>query len=123
MAEARAVRELPIHESIVQWLNLALPREAFFFHPANGEYRNPATGARLKRMGLRRGVPDLCVLYGGKFIGIEIKAPKKKLSPDQAEVHRQIKDAGCEVFTVHSIMEAAMALEICGVPLSARVAA
>ena len=27
-----------------------------WFHPANGEHRNPITGAKLKRMGVKAGV-------------------------------------------------------------------
>ena len=117
------MREQAIHESLCQWLTLALPREAFFFHPANGEYRNVITGARLKRMGLKAGVPDLVVLYGGKAVFLEIKAPKKYLSPEQREVHAALKLAGCDVFVIHSLMEAQMALELCGIPLFASVAA
>jgi hypothetical protein len=32
-----------------------------------------------------KGVPDIIVLKAGRFIGIEVKAPKGNLSPDQAE--------------------------------------
>ena len=37
------------------------PCLALAFHPANGEYRLPATAGRLKAMGVRAGVPDVVV--------------------------------------------------------------
>jgi hypothetical protein len=39
-----------------------------------GEYRTAATGARLKRMGLKRGVSDFVFISpGGEFCGLELK--------------------------------------------------
>ena len=117
------MRESSLHAAVVQFLALALPREAVFHHSPNEGKRGWQAQRDLKSHGVRKGWPDLEVLYGGKAIFLELKAPGKKLEPHQSEVHRQIKLAGCEVFTIHSLSEAAMALEVCGVPLSASVAA
>ena len=116
------MRESALHQSLVQWLNLSLPREAFFFHPMNNP-RSAIQGAHFKKLGMRAGIPDLVVLYGGKFVALEVKSERGRLSSEQKQVHAAIKNAGCEVFTVHSLMEAQMALELCGIPLFATVAA
>ena len=41
------------------------------FHPANGEYRHPATAARLKTMGVRPGVPDILLPYRVYDAGVD----------------------------------------------------
>lgn len=41
------------------------------FHPANGEYRHPATAARLKTMGVRPGVPDVLLPYRAYDAGVD----------------------------------------------------
>ena len=41
------------------------------FHPANGEYRHPATAARLKTMGVRPGVVDFLLPYHVYDAGVD----------------------------------------------------
>lgn len=56
------------------------------FHIANEGKRNIYAGAQLKRQGLRKGVPDLCIPRAkGKYHGlyIEMKADGGKLTPHQ----------------------------------------
>ena len=115
--------ERSLHEAVAQFLAVALPREAFWFHPPNGEYRTDADGARLKRMGTKAGVPDVCLVYGGKFYGIELKARRGRLSEAQHACHRAIRLAGCDVIVARSLTEVALALEAWQIPLSARIAA
>lgn len=78
-------------------------------------------GAKFKKLGMKAGIPDLCVLYGGKSVWLELKAPKKYCTAEQRSVHAQIKLAGCDVFVVHSLVEAQMALELCGIPVTSTV--
>lgn len=113
------MKELPLHIAILDFLRLSLPREALIFHIPNGEYRNKRTAARLKSMGVMPGMPDLAILYGGKFYGLEVKPAGKYLSPAQKQTHEAIKNAGCEVFTCHSIDEAALACDFWAIPLRA----
>lgn len=42
----------------------------------------------------RSGIPDLLICYKGKFIGIELKAEKGKVSELQNRELRLIRDAG-----------------------------
>jgi hypothetical protein len=65
---------------------LADARYSFIFHPANGEWRHPATGAKLKKMGVRPGVLDVCVpipAHGYHSLWIELKVSPNKVTSDQ----------------------------------------
>lgn len=66
------------------------------FHPANGEYRHPATAARLKRMGVRAGVVDVLLpyhvydagvdkLYTGLAIELKRSDHSNKPTPEQEQ--------------------------------------
>ncbi len=53
------------------------------YHPRNGGSLNALEGAKFKRMGVRRGVPDLCIPYARKAyhgLYIELKRVDGKLS-------------------------------------------
>ena len=66
------------------------------FHSANGEYRHPATAARLKTMGVRPGVPDILLpyhvydagvdkLYTGLAIELKRSDHSNKPTPEQEQ--------------------------------------
>ena len=51
-----------------------------------------------------KGVPDIILIdRTGHFVGLEVKMPKKKLSPDQVEFQKRCKDSGAEYHLVRSI--------------------
>ena len=98
--------EEAIHRAVARILTLSARRGVFWFHPANGEARSKAAGGRLKAMGLRAGVPDLCVLYHGQVFFLELKTTRGRLSPRQNEVCKYITDAGGTFMVAHGIDEA-----------------
>jgi hypothetical protein len=49
-----------------------------------------------------KGIPDIIVIRDGRFIGIEVKGPKGKLSPDQAEFGRLCMRNGAEYIVARS---------------------
>ena len=66
------------------------------FHSANGEYRHPATAAKLKTMGVRPGVPDILLpyhvydagvdkLYTGLAIELKRSDRSNKPTPEQEQ--------------------------------------
>lgn len=72
-------------------------RWGWIFHPANGEYRTKATAGRLKKMGVRAGIPDLLLfLPMGKYHGMamELKVGKNQPSPTQREWLARLERAG-----------------------------
>ena len=59
---------------LFEWARLASckwPELSFLYHIPNEGKRPPATGARLKSMGLKSGVPDVCLpVARGGFHGL-----------------------------------------------------
>lgn len=51
----------------------------------------------------RKGAPDITVCYGGRFIALEVKTEKGKLSEAQTEAAIAIKKAGGEYYIVRSV--------------------
>lgn len=70
-----------------------IPETQFILHVPNGEYRTKATAARLKRMGVRPGVPDILILVpanGYHGMTIELKKPGGRLSEHQERWAREL---------------------------------
>lgn len=85
--------EEALQRSVVQFLDRALPKRALYWH-AHQNPKNKAEGGRLKGLGLRAGMPDLCILYDGRLYGIELKAAKGKLSEAQSSIADKFSDNG-----------------------------
>lgn len=68
---------------LFEWIGLVsieIPQLRLAYHPANGEVRNKVTAGRLKRMGVRPGVPDVWVPVsrgGHSGLVIELKRSDK----------------------------------------------
>lgn len=96
------MKSIESHEQItlMQWAELQTfmyPELRLLHHIPNGGKRNMATAARLKREGVKAGVPDLCLpVPKGKWHGlyIEMKAAKGKTSPMQDWWIRQLRKQG-----------------------------
>nr|DAL99745.1 MAG TPA: Nuclease [Caudoviricetes sp.] len=71
-------------EMLMRWAReteIVHPELALLHHIPNGGKRNPAEAAHLKRLGVKAGVPDLCLpVARGGFHGlyIELKAGKNR---------------------------------------------
>ena len=93
---AQAVtNEFGLHIYAVQLLELFHAPGVVFFHCPNGEFRSKRTAARLKRMGVRKGVADLClVLPDGKAAFLELKSSSGRQSPDQRAFHSEVTASG-----------------------------
>ena len=66
------------------------PLLGYAFHVPNGEKRDDATAAKLARMGVRRGVPDVILPIRDKLgvfagLAIELKTARGRTSPEQEE--------------------------------------
>lgn len=79
-----------IHSDLIQWarkMEKDAPELALLFHVPNGGGRSAAQGMKLKALGVRPGVPDLCLpVMRGKHgaLWLEIKdGDKGKLSKEQ----------------------------------------
>jgi hypothetical protein len=85
-----------LQEACVRWMQLQHPR-AFFFAIPNGARTSIRTAVRLKKTGMRAGVPDLfisearCGFHG---LYVEMKSPKGSLSTEQKKAAVDLKVRG-----------------------------
>lgn len=90
-------------QALIEWSTLqakTYPELELLHHIPNGGKRNIATAARLKREGVKAGVPDLCLpVPRGEWHGlyIEMKAPKGKVSENQEKWIEALKKQGYAV--------------------------
>jgi len=67
-------------------------------------------------MGLQRGMPDIVIVGpGGRFLGIELKAPKGKVSEHQNQMFDRIISFGGDVQVCRSLEEVKSALTQWGI--------
>ena len=98
--------------ALIQWTELVqtnTPELGLLFAIANGGQRHPAVAAAMKREGVKRGVPDLClpVARSGKHgLYIEFKAGDGKLSPYQRRWRDLLIAQGYGVEVVYSFEQA-----------------
>jgi hypothetical protein len=95
---------------VCQWLNAKRLR---YFHVPNGEKRNAITGANLRGLGVKPGVPDLIITTTppGKFgiaaVALEMKRRKGgSISVEQREWLDHLKSQGWATFVAHGADEA-----------------
>jgi hypothetical protein len=82
-----APSEYQLHCAVVDTIRRWLMPNWIFTHIASGEKRDQVTAARLKRMGVTAGFPDLMFIGpNGVVCWVELKAKGGRLSAAQAEV-------------------------------------
>ena len=79
----------------------------------------PEQGALRKRMGIKAGIPDLLILWRGRLIGLELKAPKGVVRQSQTDMGLAIIEAGGHWASCRSIEDIEAVLRSQGVPLKA----
>lgn len=114
-------RARPVHRedaeqaSVIRWASLnagRMPELGLLFHVANGGRRNPREAARLKGMGVRRGVPDLWLpVARGEHHGlvIELKAAGGTATAEQRHWIDRLRAQGYRAEVCHG-WQAATAL-------------
>lgn len=101
---------------VERWRLFGTPN-SILAHIPNGEYRSPATGARLKAMGVMAGMPDFVAVSetsDGVFF-LELKKRNGKLSKSQKDVVWRMIECGIRVFLCDDLDSAVTVLEACGV--------
>lgn len=76
------------------------PEWGLMFSIPNGGFRSKRTGAKMKRTGLKAGVPDLYLpVARDKYFGmfIEMKSEKGRVQPNQAVWIADLKEQGYRV--------------------------
>ena|ERR1022692_2374403 len=100
------MKESEIQKSIIDYLR----KRKVFYHKVNtvGIYKR-STDSYIPSPS--RGAPDIICIIKGRYVGLEVKTPKGKLSDDQIAFHRNLMAADGIVFTVRSLDEAIEAVE------------
>lgn len=120
MRRRRHRPEQTLHLAVARFLSVALPEDAFWWHTPNGGKRGIVEAKLFKLMGVKAGVPDIFVLYAGTLHGIELKAPKGRVSVSQKDAAYKLFRAGCTTHDCRSVESVETALRLAGVPLRAR---
>ena len=102
--------EQAIHEAVVQHIEWRKLPGVAYWHSANGERRDKATAAKLKRMGVKAGVADLVGLVpangGLTFFALELKSAQGRLTKEQRAFLDMVSDGGGFAAWASSIDEA-----------------
>lgn len=105
---------------IARFLKVAAP-DLLWWHCPNGGRRHPVEARKLKDMGVRPGVPDLCfVLPGGLSGFIELKAGKNALEPSQKAFGEAVVATGAAYAVCRSLEAVETTLRSWGVQLKGR---
>lgn len=108
-------QEFNLHRSVIQLLQFNGTRGLIYYHCPNGEHRSKRTGARLKAMGVRPGVADIClVLPGGTAAFLELKSAKGRTSTEQRVFRADCESVGAKYAVAASIEAAAEELSAWG---------
>lgn len=110
-----------IQAEIIQWSckeSKERPELWLLFHCPNGGWRGYAQGMRFKALGVKSGVPDLCLpcargTFNGLYLEVKdgAKGSKSKQSPAQLEWEKRLKAEGYCVGVVRSKEEGIKAIE------------
>ena len=96
-------------------------------HPPNGGNRTARTGALMKSMGAKAGVPDVLIFSGstvrnadgvnmigwGPPVAIELKVGKNKPTPAQLKWHEDLRACGWRVEVCRTVDEVLAVLREC----------
>lgn len=120
--------EQTLHKDVALFLSQGLRSPTFWTtFPAGGGGR--LRGAFLKSMGLKAGFPDLLVIHpqptgaglGCIVLGIELKAGKGRVSPEQIDVHAALTIANARIRVCRSLEDVEAFIRSHGVPMFASV--
>ena len=101
--QKRARPEAALQKAICEHLRLVGTPGMIYFSLPNEGKRSPQAGQELKRMGLRPGAADLCIIVDRQVYFMELKSPKGVQSPEQQAFEDDCKAADITYVVVRSI--------------------
>ena len=109
--------EHQIQIAISQYLDL---RGLCYWAVPNGGMRNITVASKLKKEGVKAGIPDISLVYKGKYFGIEVKKPKTitpagTLSYNQKIRISEIEHSGGVVGVVYGVPDLIVLLHKWGI--------
>jgi hypothetical protein len=107
--------ERQLQAALIEHLQWRAPPDVWWCHYPAGGRRSRITGAILKGMGAKPGVPDILLLARGRLFGLELKAERGRLSVVQAVMHAEMRKAGAVIGVAGSVDEAIELLRAWGI--------
>ncbi len=108
-----------IQADIVVHLRLILPGSHRVFHVPNGGSRDAREAAKLKRMGVLPGIPDIAILRPAQRVAwIEVKAAKGRLSSAQIAFRDWCRAQGHPWALCRSVSDAEAFVHAEGMPVT-----
>lgn len=93
-----------------RWQENHYPELQMIFHIVNEGKRSTRVGLELQKMGMKKGIPDICLpVSNGKYHGlwIELKADKtKKATPEQVDWICRLRNQGYDAVVAYGADEA-----------------
>ena len=125
MPRPRNRPEEDLHRSVADYLDLALPSDAIWWHTPNQRGTRKAWENKLlKALGVRAGFPDIAILWRGHLYCIELKSSTGRASKEQQELMDRLRQSGASVTICRTLDAVEIALGFqWGFPLRAKVAA
>lgn len=118
--------ETDIHIAVAQYLDVTLDSaQVQWTSIGHGGFKLPIqTAARLKRIGVHAGWPDVMLIPRGRCACfVELKAPGKYPEPHQRALHERLRGLGCLVAVCRSVDEVEGVLSAWEIPRKGRIAA
>lgn len=84
--------EAKIKQRIIAYLKKFPPEELFYW-------------SQVAHPRMRKGLPDISVIYKGRYVGLEVKTEKNKPTLNQEVTMERIKQAGGVAEVVRSVAE------------------
>lgn len=102
--------EARLQRAVVEHLRLTALDGVIWFSVPNEGRRSAVLGSELKRMGMKPGVADLCIIIEGRAHFLELKSADGKASPEQRAFRHECEAAGIPYRMAFGIDEALGAL-------------
>lgn len=122
-SKPRGHPEQSLQQAVAAYLWTVLEPPTFFTSIGHGGFPLGGTreearikGARLKKSGLKPGVPDVLIVHNGRALFLELKTSKGVVSENQKTAHKWIVASGGLVAVCRSVDDVKGILDVWGVP-------
>jgi len=109
--------ESDFQRGVNQFLRWSLPDNAMHFAIPNGLMRSKKAAARAVGEGVRAGISDMCIVWKGRAIFLELKTERGRLSEVQRQMIRKLEHCECPVIIARPIVEFEAHLREVAIPL------
>lgn len=105
------MREDVLHRVVIEHLASRARHGVAYWHTPNGGKRHLYEAAKLKKMGVLAGMPDLLLLRDGKLYALELKTEAGRVSDCQHLALAMLSSAGAQIAVAYGLSEALAKLE------------